>query len=199
MYRDSPCQKRRSASPARNVLIRKSSFSRYYLDNNMFIANAMNSKYQCIIFKFFYCFSKISWPRSWSYMQNDGPYLWTTIFFFCCGAASQRGSWPPHSWGFLNHTQRRTTVGRTPLDKWSACRRDLYLTKHNTHNRQTSMPPMGFESTISAGERRQAYALDRAATGTGMNYYLQLLIFIFTAWQPLVGQDLPLPRLHHHT
>ena len=40
--------------------------------------------------------------------------------FFCCGAAAQRGSWPPHSWGFLDHTQRRTTVGRTPLDEWSA-------------------------------------------------------------------------------
>jgi hypothetical protein len=29
------------------------------------------------------------------------------------------------------------------------------------------MPPAGFESTISAGERPQTYALDRAATGTG--------------------------------
>ena len=29
------------------------------------------------------------------------------------------------------------------------------------------MPPMGFEPTISAGERPQTYALDRAATGTG--------------------------------
>jgi hypothetical protein len=29
------------------------------------------------------------------------------------------------------------------------------------------MPPVGFEATISAGERPQAYALDRAATGTG--------------------------------
>jgi len=28
---------------------------------------------------------------------------------------------------FLDHTQRRTTVGRTPLDEWSARRRDLYL------------------------------------------------------------------------
>ena len=54
---------------------------------------------------------------------------------------------------FLDHTQRRSTVGRTPLDEWSACRRDLYLTTHNTHNRQTSMPLVGFESTISAGER----------------------------------------------
>ena len=30
------------------------------------------------------------------------------------------------------------------------------------------MPPMGFEPTFSAGERPQTYALDRAATGTGM-------------------------------
>ena len=34
------------------------------------------------------------------------------------------------------------------------------------------MPPVGFEPTISAGERPQTYALDRAATGTG---YLQLI------------------------
>ena len=54
---------------------------------------------------------------------------------------------------FLDHTQRRITVGRTPLDEWSARRRDLYLTTHNTHNRQTSMPPVGFESMISAGQR----------------------------------------------
>jgi len=35
----------------------------------------------------------------------------------------------------LDHTQRRTTVGRTPLDEWSARRRDLYLTTHNTYDR----------------------------------------------------------------
>ena len=29
------------------------------------------------------------------------------------------------------------------------------------------MPPVGFEPMISAGERLQTYALDRAATGTG--------------------------------
>ena len=41
---------------------------------------------------------------------------------------------------FLDHTQRHTTLGRTPLDEWSARRRALYLTTHNPHNRQTSMP-----------------------------------------------------------
>ena len=68
---------------------------------------------------------------------------------------------------FLDRTQLRIAVDRTPLDEWSARRRDLYLTTHNTHSRQTSMPPVGFEPTISAGERPQTYALDRAGTGTG--------------------------------
>ena len=31
------------------------------------------------------------------------------------------------------------------------------------------MPPVGFEPTISAGQRPQTHALDRAATGTGWN------------------------------
>ena len=71
---------------------------------------------------------------------------------------------------FLDHTQQHTTVGRTPLDEGSGRRRDLYLTTHNTHNRQTSMSSVGFEPTISAGELPQTYALDRAATGTGKYY-----------------------------
>ena len=45
---------------------------------------------------------------------------------------------------FLDHTQRHTTVGRTPLDEGSARRRDLYLTTHNTHKREASIPPIGF-------------------------------------------------------
>ena len=63
---------------------------------------------------------------------------------------------------FLDHTQQRTTVGRTPLDEWSAHRRDLYLTTHDTHNRQISMPPVGFEPTTSAGEQPQAAHLLRS-------------------------------------
>jgi len=60
---------------------------------------------------------------------------------------------PPPSGGrassftrFIDHTQRRSTVGRTHLDEWSARRRDLYLTTHNTHNRQMSMPPGGIRT-----------------------------------------------------
>ena len=78
----------------------------------------------------------------------------------------------------LDHTQRRITVGRTPLDESSARRRDVYLTPHNTHNRQTSMPPVGFEPTISAGVRPQPYALNRTATGTGNYWAIFIYLFI---------------------
>jgi len=54
---------------------------------------------------------------------------------------------------FMDHTQRRFIVGRTPLDEWSAGRRDLYLTTHNTHNRKTSMPLAGFKSQQASGRR----------------------------------------------
>ena len=67
--------------------------------------------------------------------------------------------------GFRVHTQtpHTHTHSTTPLDESPARRRDLYLT---THNRQTSVPPVGFEHTISAGEWPQTYALDLAVTGT---------------------------------
>ena len=90
--------------------------------------------------------------------------------YLFCGAVAQGGPWLPRFWAVkIIHKQRRTTVGWTPLVEWSARRRDLYLTTHNTHNRRTSMPPVGFEPRISASERPQTYDLDRAATGTG-NY-----------------------------
>ena len=52
----------------------------------------------------------------------------------------------------LYHIQRRTTVGRTPVDEWSGHCRDLYLTTHDTHKRKTSIPAAVFEPTVSAGE-----------------------------------------------
>ena len=95
---------------------------------------------------------------------------------------------PPLGQGRLIHEDsrshtRRTTVGRTPLDEWSARRRDLYLTTHNPHNRQTSMPPVEFEPAIATGKRPQNYALARAATGTGIiwmyRYYIVDICWIY--------------------
>jgi hypothetical protein len=106
----------------------------------------------------------ICWPKH--VVVYNKRLLFVCLFVF--GAVAQRGPWPPHSRGFLI-TQRRTAVGMTPLDEWSARRRDLYLAKRNTHDKNTSMPPVGFEPTIPASERPQIYALVRASTGISIN------------------------------
>jgi len=55
---------------------------------------------------------------------------------------------------FLDHTQRRSTVSRTPLDEWSARRRDLYLTKHNTADRHPFFRWNSNPQSLQASGRR---------------------------------------------
>ena len=83
-------------------------------------------------------------------LRSSGIYTAFVCLFVCFWRNSPQWARAFSFTRFLDQTQRRTTVGRTPLDEWSARRRDLYLTTHNTHNRQTSMPPVGFEPTILA-------------------------------------------------
>jgi len=52
---------------------------------------------------------------------------------------------------------RHITLGRTPLYEGSARRRDIYVTTHNTHKRQTSMLLAEFEPTIPASKRPQTH------------------------------------------
>jgi hypothetical protein len=83
---------------------------------------------------------------------------------------------------------------RTPLDEWSARRRDLYLTTHNT---QTNIhAPAGFDTTISLVK---TYALDRAATGTGTrqtsDYFWNSVLNYDAPWKTVRG-DFLLPFDH---
>jgi hypothetical protein len=55
-----------------------------------------------------------------------------SLFLSFFGATAPQWARAPSFTRFIDHTQRRTTVGRTPLDEGSARRRDLYLTTHNT-------------------------------------------------------------------
>jgi hypothetical protein len=87
-------------------------------------------------------------------------FLFST-FFQCATAPGGPGS--PNHRGFTI-TLRQTALSRTPLDKWPARHRDLYLTAHNTHKRQIYLPPEGTENRIPASDRWQSHALDRAAT-----------------------------------
>ena len=57
----------------------------------------------------------------------------TFVFFFFHGATSSSRPRHPNYQGFTI-TLRHTTLGTCPLEEWSAHRRDLYLTTHNTHD-----------------------------------------------------------------
>jgi hypothetical protein len=56
------------------------------------------------------------------------------------GSTARSGPGHPHFRRF-KITLRHVTRGRAPLDERSAPRRDLYLTTHNIHKRETRMPP----------------------------------------------------------
>jgi len=97
---------------------------------------------------------------------------WLSCLFVCFWRDSSQWAMASSFTRFLDHTQRRSTVGgRTSLDEWSARRRDHYLTTLTTDKHPCR--PVGFEPTISAGKRPHTYALDRAATGTGRSWLIR--------------------------
>jgi hypothetical protein len=86
--------------------------------------------------------------RSFSYHLHVGlPNCLVSLVFFSM-ARQPLGGLGRLSFRSFTITFRHTTLGRTPLDEGPARRRVLYLTTHNTHKRQTSMPPAGFEPII---------------------------------------------------
>jgi len=98
----------------------------------------------------------ISWVREFGPVSHLNELLSTSYFFLLwfCGQTRR----------FLDDTQRRAVVGRIPPDEPSSRCIYIYLTTQKTHNRQISMPPVGFEPTIPVSERPQTHALDSAAT-----------------------------------
>ena len=82
---------------------------------------------------------------------------------------------------FLDHTQRGTTIGRTPLDEWSARRRDIYLTTYSNHNRQTSISPAGFEFTHNPS-KEEIHDLGRAVTGICNCIHTSCSTLTFPLW-----------------
>jgi hypothetical protein len=81
------------------------------------------------------------------------------FFFFLLGATSPSGPGPPHYRRFTI-TFRHTTLDMTPPEGRSARRRDLYLTTHNTLNRQTFMQRGGIRTRNPTNRT----AADRAAS-----------------------------------
>jgi len=97
-------------------------------------------------------------------LQNNIDYIppWD-LFFYGTPAPSESG--PPHYRG-ITITLRHTTLGRIPLNQWSARRRDLYPTTHNS--------PAAFESAIPVSERLQT-ALPTAISSLRHGYKHMLL------------------------
>jgi hypothetical protein len=117
----------------------------------------------------FMCFVCISEQAQIIYLRGINIWVSTTEkegVYYTMVQQTPSGPRHPHYRGFII-TLRHTTPGRTPLYEWSARRRDLYLTTHNTHKRQASMPPAEFELTTPASERPKTNALERAANGIG--------------------------------
>ena len=83
------------------------------------------------------------WMNEWISVRN------CTHFFFLLLWCGSTQAMVPSFMRFLDHTQWHTTVIRAPLDKWSAQRKELYLTTHNTHKRETSMTPGGIQTPQS--------------------------------------------------
>jgi len=70
-------------------------------------------------------------------LEQHRQWFW---FFFFLWLISLTWPGPPPCRGF-EITVGRNTLGRVPLDEWSACRRDLYLKTQDNHKRQTSLTP----------------------------------------------------------
>ena len=88
---------------------------------------------------------------------------------FCLFMSRQppSGAGPPHSREFYTTHDAPQSVGLLWTSDQPVAETSPWQHTQNTHKRHTSMLPLGFETTISAGERPQTYALYRAATGTG--------------------------------
>ena len=107
-------------------------FSYFVSSERHLLSDAHYEEYKTLL-KFrginYRCFSKLLRACNIISFFNTAP------FFVCFWRDSPQWARATSFTRSLDHTQRRTAVGRTPLDEWSARRRDLYLTTRNTHDR----------------------------------------------------------------
>jgi hypothetical protein len=89
--------------------------------------------------------------KTWTVVKSSRSRLECTLTFFkslphalwrCCQTRNRASSFLR----FLDHTERHTTIGNTARYSLSAIRTDIYLSTHNIHNRQTSIPPSEIET-----------------------------------------------------
>ena len=96
----------------------------------------------------FYCTASLITDYKYTYVTINGLYEMHPLILLLLSSITSDWVWLLIFTRFLNHTQRRTTVGRTPLDEWSVRRRDLYLTTHNNHKPPCPPTCWGFLFTL---------------------------------------------------
>jgi len=101
--------------------------------------------------------------NSWSVIQTRQISLWEFHSFFFYGAVALIGPGPPHNRGLKTYSDTPRSIELFWMGD-QVRRRDYCLTTHNTHKRQTIVPPAGFEPTIPAFELPQTHALDLTVT-----------------------------------
>jgi hypothetical protein len=70
-----------------------------------------------------------------------------------------------------DHTQRHTTVHKTPMTKIWTVEETSTCTLHNTRKRMTSMPLAEFKPAVPASQQLQTYVLDRTASGIDLRIF----------------------------
>jgi hypothetical protein len=98
-------------------------------------------------------------------LNNRGAYEPGYIYFHGEAAPNNPGS--SHYQG-STIILRHITFSRTPLDELSVRPRDPYLT-HNTHKRETSMTPAGFELIILVRNINKKVMMAQTETSTTWN------------------------------
>jgi len=102
------------------------------------------------------------------------------------GVTAPCGSGPPHYRGCTITLRHTHTLGRTPLDEWSACRRDLYLTDNVRHPQGTDVHVFGGIRTHNPSKgAAQTQEIDSAATGSAPTFYTYF--FVNKAFSALYG------------
>ena len=134
---------------------------------------------------------RCGWVGVVSVLQAEAQLVACSVIF--------RNKMVPHSWGFLDLTQRRTIVGSTPLDEWSVRRRPL--PDNTKHSQQANIHAPGGIRTHNPS-RRAAVDLrlrprghwDRLVfiweqTATCATYGINWLVFITEMKSLLLGTD----------
>ena len=99
------------------------------------------------------------------------------------GATAPSGPGPPHYRGFAI-ILRHIALDRTPLDKWSTGRKDLYLTTNNTHRRETSIPRRRDPKSHNASKWEGEDTLLRKRGHWNWHWsHLRILLTNFDRWQ----------------